>query len=162
MTEPIKLPSGLLTVTLVREGVNKHRARDIEQWMNEKMALAVESATGALQAEVESLRDENDEDQSVIAIWRGRTQRAEAERDEARAEALEQARLNGMGSEREARLIAQVQEARAELARLTTLPSPPLWGKGCPVCGLGAGGKVTGLVCVRGDCPTNAICGVTK
>jgi hypothetical protein len=41
-----------------------------------------------------------------------------AERDEARAEALEQARLNGMGSEREARLMAQVQEARAELARL--------------------------------------------
>jgi hypothetical protein len=38
--------------------------------------------------------------------------------DEARAEALEQARLNGIGSEREARLMARVQEARAELARL--------------------------------------------
>jgi hypothetical protein len=45
-------------------------------------------------------------------------QRIWKERDEARAEALEQARLNGMGSEREARLMAQVQEARAELARL--------------------------------------------
>jgi hypothetical protein len=48
------------------------------------------------------------------------------ERDEARAEALEQARLNGMGSEREARLMAQVQEARAELARLTTLFGEPV------------------------------------
>ena len=42
MTEPIKLPPDLLAVTLVREGVNKHRARDIECWMNEKMAQAVE------------------------------------------------------------------------------------------------------------------------
>jgi hypothetical protein len=57
MTEPIKLPPDLLAVTLVREGVNKHRARDIECWMNEKMAQAVESATGALQAEVERLRE---------------------------------------------------------------------------------------------------------
>ena len=56
MTEPIKLPPDLLTVTLLREGVNKHRARDIEQWMNEKMALAVEQATAELRAEVERLR----------------------------------------------------------------------------------------------------------
>ena len=56
MSEPIKLPPDLLAGTLVREGVNKHRARDIEQWMNEKMALAVEHATGELRAEVERLR----------------------------------------------------------------------------------------------------------
>jgi hypothetical protein len=49
-----------------------------------------------------------------------------AERDEARAEALEQARLNGMGSEREARLMAKAQEARAELERLTTLFGEPV------------------------------------
>ena len=60
MTEPIKLPPHLLAVTLVREGVNKHRARDIEQWMNEKMALAVEQNTAELRAEVERLRAELD------------------------------------------------------------------------------------------------------
>lgn len=37
------------------------------------------------------------------------------QRDEALADAQEQARLNGMGSEREARLIAQRDEARAAL-----------------------------------------------
>ena len=47
-----------------------------------------------------------------------RADKAEAERDEARAEALEQARLNGMGSEREARLMAQVQELQRELLAL--------------------------------------------
>jgi len=57
MTEQIKLPPDLLAVTLVREGVNKHRARDIEQWMNEKMALAVEQNTAELRAEVERLRE---------------------------------------------------------------------------------------------------------
>jgi hypothetical protein len=57
MTEPIKLPPDLLTVTLVREGVNKHRARDVEQWMNEKMAQAVERATAELRDEVERLRE---------------------------------------------------------------------------------------------------------
>jgi len=56
MTEPIKLPPDLLAGTLVREGVNKHRARDIEQWMNEKMALAVEQATAELKAQIERLR----------------------------------------------------------------------------------------------------------
>ena len=58
VTKPIKLPPDLLAVTLVREGVNKHRARDIEQWMNEKMAQAVEQATVELRAEVERLRAE--------------------------------------------------------------------------------------------------------
>jgi len=56
MTEPIKLPPGLLAVTLVREGVNKHRARDIEQWMNEKMAQAVEQNTAELLKELTILQ----------------------------------------------------------------------------------------------------------
>jgi hypothetical protein len=61
------------------------------------------------------------------------------------------------------RLHAEVERLQAELARLTTLPSPlPPWGKGCPVCGLGAGGTATGYVCQRGDCPTRVTCGVTK
>jgi chromosome segregation ATPase len=40
-------------------------------------------------------------------------------RKELEAEVLEQARLNGMGSEREARLMAQVEEGRREIARLS-------------------------------------------
>lgn len=60
MSEPIKLPPDLLAVTLVREGVNKHRARDIECWMNEKMTQAVEQATTELRAECEALRAELD------------------------------------------------------------------------------------------------------
>jgi hypothetical protein len=76
--------------------------------------------------------------QSVTAALEARAERVEAERDEARAECLEQARLNGMGSEREARLMAQVQEGQAKLARLTTLrpasehdgDAPALWWGG--------------------------------
>jgi hypothetical protein len=56
MTEPIKLPPYLLAGTLVREGVNKHRARDIEQWMNEEVALAVEKATAELLRELTILQ----------------------------------------------------------------------------------------------------------
>jgi hypothetical protein len=73
-------------------------------------------------------------------------------------------------------LRAEVERLRGELDRRTTLdpakemlgwtpklPSPPpLWGKGCPVCGLGAGGTATGYVCQRGDCPTRVTCGVPK
>jgi hypothetical protein len=43
---------------------------------------------------------------------------AEAERDEAQSEALEQARLLGMGAERELRLMAERDEARAAVKRL--------------------------------------------
>jgi hypothetical protein len=136
MTEPIKLPPDLLAVTLVREGVNKHRARDIEQWMNEKMAQAVESATGALHAEVERLRA----DAADFHI----TYRMKCD-EETKAKAVE------------------VERLRAELARLTKLPSPPpLWGKGCPVCGIGSQPGVYGVVCARGDCPTRVTCGETK
>ena len=58
---------------------------------------------------------------------------------------------------------AEVERLRAELARLTKLPSPPpLWDKGCPVCGIGSQPGVYGVVCARGDCPTRVTCGVTK
>ena len=70
MTEPIKLPPDLLAGTLVREGVNKHRARDIEQWMNEEMRLAVEQNTAELRAEVERLRADAERYQWLRARYR--------------------------------------------------------------------------------------------
>ena len=74
------------------------------------------------------------------------------------------------------RLRAEVERLRAELDRRTTLnpakemlgwtpkePSPlPLWGKGCPVCGIGSQPGVYGVVCARGDCPTRVTCGEPK
>jgi hypothetical protein len=94
MTEPIKLPPYLLAGTLVREGVNKHRARDIEQWMNEEVALAVEQATAELRAEVERLRADAAD---FHMAYRMKCD------EETKAQAVEIKRL------------------RAELARLTTL-----------------------------------------
>jgi hypothetical protein len=136
MTEPIKLPPDLLTVTLVREGVNKHRARDVEQWMNEKMAQAVEQNPAELRAEVERLRA----DAADFHM---------AYRMKCDEETIAQA--------------VEIEKLREELARLTKLPPQrPLWEKGCPVCGIGSKPGVYGVVCVRGDCPTRVTCGVTK
>lgn len=50
----------------------------------------------------------------VRAEMQAVVERVQAERDAALAECNEQARLNGMGAEREARLMAQVAELRAE------------------------------------------------
>ena len=50
----------------------------------------------------------------VRAEMQAVVERVQAERDAALAECYEQARLNGMGAEREARLMAQVAELRAE------------------------------------------------
>lgn len=50
----------------------------------------------------------------VRAEMQAVVERVQAERDTALAECNEQARLNGMGAEREARLMAQVAELRAE------------------------------------------------
>jgi len=102
MTEPIKLP--LCSNTLIMSGL-MHEAQDYAR-------LAVEQNTAELRAELADL---------LVSM-----EHLAAERDEARAEVLEQARLNGMGSEREARLMAKAQEARAELERLTTLFGEPV------------------------------------
>lgn len=58
-------------------------------------------------------------------------QRAEA----AEAEGLEQARLNGMGSEREVRLIAERDAARAEAAKLRPIVERLAALPYCPECG---------------------------
>jgi hypothetical protein len=99
MTEPIKLPPDLLTVTLVREGVNKHRAREVEQWMNEKMAQAVEQNPAELRAEVEKLRADAAD---FHMAYRMKCD------EETKAQAVE------------------VERLRAELARLTT-QEPVAW-----------------------------------
>jgi hypothetical protein len=57
MTEPIKLRSDTLTVQLLRDGVNKHRAREIEHWVNVQMNVAIEQATAEMRAENERLRE---------------------------------------------------------------------------------------------------------
>jgi hypothetical protein len=44
-----------------------------------------------------------------------------AELEQVMAELLEQCRINGMGAEREARLIAQLEQAKAENERLRRL-----------------------------------------
>jgi hypothetical protein len=53
---------------------------------------------------------------------------------------------------------AERDEARAELARLTTLRMGP---RGCLVCGIGKQGEAMGYVCPRMDCPIKATCGWT-
>lgn len=84
-------------------------------------ARTLEKELSAVIARAEANAQARDEVVKAIATLLERTAKAEAERDEARAEVQEQARLNGMGSEREARLMAQVQELQQELDRLTTL-----------------------------------------
>ena len=140
--EPIKLPPDLLAHVLVREGVNKHRARDIEQWMNEQMRLAVEQATADLRAELASvLADWNDLVKAIGSPTNGgavgyaknlrgerddalaAAKEAEAERDEARHTSkgwYETALDNARDWDK---ALAERDEARAELARLTTLPT---------------------------------------
>lgn len=76
----------------------EEQARTIEFTTNANLELAADMATA-----VQKLTQERD---------------AERERvDKAEAEAIEQARLNGMGSEREARLMAKLDAAEALLAR---------------------------------------------
>jgi hypothetical protein len=102
----------------------------------------VEQATAELRAEVERLRE-------MAGKWESLFQA--------------QARLSEVAQKRAEKARAEVERLRAELARLTKLPSPPpLWGKGCPVCGMFSQPGVYGVVCARGDCPTRVTCGVTK
>ena len=109
-----------------------------------------------LHAEVERLRAQVAD---FHAMWKVNTEGFAAK--EAEVEKLREALVSslptvGMGwIERAEKAEAEVERLRAELARLTKLPSPPpLWGKGCPVCGIGNQPGVYGVVCARGDCPT--------
>lgn len=52
--------------------------------------------------------------QAVADAWKGKCERLEAQCDAAETEALEQARLNGMGSKREAALMAKLEAAEKE------------------------------------------------
>ena len=135
MTEPIKLPP--IPDKIV--GWYTTNRPDVEAWGR----LAVEQNTAGLREQLQAARicGEAAEKATVSLVGQlreagdslyeclKRAEKAEAERDEARAECLEQARLNGMGSEREARLMAQVQEGQAELARLTTLRPASEWDR---------------------------------
>jgi len=74
---------------------------DHAQWdsyVDVELARNLERELATAKAEVERLRDENDEDQSVINVWRGRTQRAEAEVERLRA-VLERAAECGLRDE---------------------------------------------------------------
>jgi len=100
MTEPIKLPP----IPAEWQGLWNNGDRPVyrDAHMQEYATLAVEQATAEMREQLERKSD------AIQKLWK--------ERDEARAECLEQARLNGMGSEREARLMAQLNEVRRELA----------------------------------------------
>ncbi len=56
--------------------------------------------------------------QAVADAWKGKCERLEAQCDAAEAEALEQARLNGMGAERELALMAKLEAAEKEIAAM--------------------------------------------
>jgi small-conductance mechanosensitive channel len=102
-----------------------------------------------LHGEVERLRANRD-------FWHQACLQAQEHRDGANAS-------NAVWEAETVKLRAEVERLRAELARLTKPPSPPpLWGKGCPVCGMFSQPGVYGVVCARGDCPTRVTCGVTK
>ena len=74
----------------------------------------------AQHAEIELLRAERKEDEGVIAVWRGRTQRAEAEIERLR-EALRSIAGNGCCDRcQEAALVA-----RSALKKGERLPTPP-------------------------------------
>jgi cell division septum initiation protein DivIVA len=124
MTEPIKLPPDLLAVTLVREGVNKHRARDIECWMNEKMALAVEQATAELRAEVERLRADHatllDNASIEVRRLRAESNKMEAEVERLRADAERYRWLRDMDEDPVMSLAAQYTDCLGSAISIST------------------------------------------
>lgn len=84
-----------------------------EQGDHDIVAAFLTSRDSEMRAEIGGLKSalmEADEDR------KDQVRRLCKERDEARAECLEQARLNGMGGERELALMAKLGKAEAELA----------------------------------------------
>ncbi len=83
-----------------------------------------------LERERDEAREERDKIQTELGMWRdgnilhefhqNELEKVEQERDEAREELLEQARLLGMSSEREAKLISELDEARKKYDNLAT------------------------------------------
>ena len=53
---------------------------------------------------------------------------------------------------------AAAERERIEAGRQPHIYSQPIYTNGCPVCGMGANGRATGVVCNRGDCPTRVTC----
>lgn len=94
----------------------------------------------------------------VRAEMQAVVERVQAERDTALAECNEQARLNGMGAEREARLIAQVAELRAERDALRV----GIESNGCEVvdkCDDGSGPWLRNVRAERAEAERDAIVG---
>lgn len=92
-------------------------------------AFFLSSAAAIRELQAENARTTRDRDEwkqaadNALCLAKSNFERAEA----AEAEALEQARLNGMGSEREARLLTRVKEAaEAKLAELQA-QKPVAW-----------------------------------
>jgi hypothetical protein len=129
MTEPIKQPEALRLADALAE-------RRVTQWVHstgempraDGYRVDVECFEAAIELrrqhdKIEMLQADHAEDQSVIAVWRGRTQRAEAEcnalrvSSDARIFAETYTRLDAQA----AKLIAEVERLRAELDRRTTL-----------------------------------------
>ena len=71
-----------------------------------------------LAGHIEEMGKDASEGMAMIESQRGAIERLSTELAEARNEALEQARVNGMGGEREARLLARVAELEAALEDL--------------------------------------------
>lgn len=111
MTEPIKLPPDVVTSRLVMEGINKHVGRDIEQWVNEQLRLAVEQNNAELRAKV------RDADWAYDSAAK-RADKMEQERDELRAEVEREGKMRVQAVEGLLRVINRAEKAEAEAERL--------------------------------------------
>lgn len=84
------------------------------------MALALQWAesaaieVGALQSELARVTAERDDAEARAEKWQDECEYAQARAERAEAENVEQARLLGMSGEREARLLAELAEARKD------------------------------------------------
>ena len=112
MTEPIKQPEALP----LADAPERPTAIIVEQC---KCGLLAVGYVAELRAEIEKLQADHAEDQSVIAVWRGRTQRAEGEcnalrvSSDARIFAETYTRLDAQA----AKLIAEIERLREDAER---------------------------------------------